>query len=51
MKNEESTHEVADDGEERLEAGQVHYCPEGHSHSLINDTESDLIFFSIVPQQ
>ncbi len=39
-----------DDGEERIEAGQVHYCPEGHTHSLINDTESDLVFFAVVPQ-
>lgn len=40
------------DGEElRIEAGQVHYCPEGHTHSLINDTENDLVFFAVVPQQ
>lgn len=39
-----------DGGEERIEAGQVHYCPEGHTHSLINDTESDLVFFAVVPQ-
>lgn len=40
-----------DGGELRIEAGQVHYCPEGHEHSLINDTESDLVFFAVVPQQ
>ena len=40
------------DGEElRISAGQVHYCPEGHEHSMINDTESDLVFFAVVPQQ
>lgn len=40
------------DGEEmRIEKGQVHYCPEGHSHSMINDTEEDLVFFAVVPQQ
>ncbi len=40
------------DGKEmRIEAGQVHYCPEGHEHSLINDTEDDLVFFAVVPGQ
>ncbi len=40
-----------DDGEERVEAGQCHYCPKGHSHSLINDTSEDLIFYAVVPMQ
>lgn len=40
-----------DDGEERLSAGMCHYCPKGHSHSFINDTDADLIFFAVVPQQ
>lgn len=48
----EGSGKVLYDGEElRIEAGQVHYCPEGHEHSLINDTESDLVFFAVVPQQ
>lgn len=43
---------VVYDGEElRIEAGQVHYCPDGHGHSLINDTDRDLVFFAVVPQQ
>ena len=32
-----------------LEAGQCHYCPQGHTHSLINDSEEDLVFFAVVP--
>lgn len=32
-------------------AGQCHYCPKGHAHSLINDSGADLIFFAVVPQQ
>ena len=32
-----------------LETGQCHYCPQGHSHSLINDSEDDLVFFAVVP--
>ena len=41
-----------DDGEERLTVGQVHYCPRGHSHSLINASDSEpLEYFAIVPEQ
>lgn len=40
-----------DGAEMRIEAGQAHYCPEGHEHSLINDTERELVFFAVVPQQ
>lgn len=40
------------DGEKiALQAGDVHYCPEGHSHSLINDSEDILEFSAVVPQQ
>lgn len=40
-----------DDGEEKIAAGQCHYCPKGHSHSLINDSSEDLVFFAVVPEQ
>lgn len=36
---------------EPVEAGVCHYCPKGHSHSLINNSEEDLIFFAVVPNQ
>lgn len=36
---------------EDVKAGTCHYCPKGHSHSLINDSEEDLIFFAVVPVQ
>ena len=39
-----------DDTEEKLTAGSCHYCPMGHSHSLINDSDSDLEFYCVVPQ-
>lgn len=46
----EGTGKVLFDGEiERVEAGLCHYCPKGHSHSLINDSNTDLIFFAVVP--
>lgn len=42
---------LMDDAEERVAAGQLHYCPENHSHSLINDTNEDLVFVAVVPKQ
>ena len=40
-----------DDGEERLTAGDCHYCPRGHSHSLINASDKEpLEYFAIVPE-
>ena len=32
-----------------LKAGDVHYCPEGCEHSLINDSNGNLTFFAVVP--
>ena len=40
-----------DDSTEELEAGMCHYCPKGHSHSLINDSKENLEFFAVVPEQ
>lgn len=38
-----------DGGEERLTAGQCHYCPQGHSHGLINASDSEpLEYFAVV---
>lgn len=34
----------------RLTAGDVHYCPSGHSHSLVNDSDEELEFSAVVPQ-
>ena len=30
--------------------GDVHYCPKGHEHSLINSGNEDLVFFAVVPE-
>lgn len=41
-----------DGGEERLVAGDCHYCPRGHFHSLINASDTEpLEYFAIVPEQ
>lgn len=40
------------DGEyKKVEEGVCHYCPKGHEHSLINDSDEDLVFFAVVPEQ
>ena len=36
---------------EPLAPGSCHYCPKGHEHSLINDSEGDLVFLAVVPEQ
>ena len=42
---------VSDEGTERIEAGQCHYCPKGCAHSLVNDSAEDLVFFAVVAGQ
>jgi quercetin dioxygenase-like cupin family protein len=36
---------------EDVGAGLCHYCPKGHSHSLMNDGSGDMVFFAVVPEQ
>ncbi len=36
---------------ETLDAGDCHYCPKGQSHSLMNQSEEELVFFAVVPEQ
>mgnify|MGYP003530750466 CR=1 FL=1 len=42
---------IVDKNEEKVEAGECHYCPKGHSHSLINNSDADLHFFATVVEQ
>lgn len=43
---------LIDDGERKaVKAGDCLYCPKGHSHSLINDSDSALDFLAVVPNQ
>lgn len=40
------------DGEEMpIHEGQVHYCPKGHGHTIVNDTDDELHLCCVVPQQ
>lgn len=36
---------------EDISKGMCHYCPKGQSHSLINNSDEDLVFLGVVPQQ
>ncbi|MBR2546816.1 MAG: cupin domain-containing protein [Eubacterium sp.] len=36
---------------ETVSAGGCHYCPKGHTHSMINNSEEDIIFFAVIPEQ
>lgn len=40
-----------DDGKETAKAGEVTYCPKGHSHSLINEHDEPLVVFAVVAEQ
>ena len=42
---------TTDGVEEKLTAGDCHYCPKGHRHFLKNDGPEDFVFFAVVPQQ
>lgn len=40
------------DGEEEIvPAGCAHYCPKGHTHTMRNGGEGDLVFYAVVPEQ
>lgn len=38
-----------DDTVEYVCEGECHFCPKGHSHSFINETDEDILFFACVP--
>ena len=40
---------VDDGAEYPIAAGMCHYCPEGHSHSIINTGDEDLALLGILP--
>jgi len=44
-------HVIYDGERMAVRAGDVHYCPKGHSHTLINDSEDVLELSAVVAQQ
>ena len=41
---------IYDGTEEVLKAGSCSYCPEGHTHSLVNTGEAPLHFLGVIPK-
>lgn len=39
-----------DDTEESLLPGDCFYCPQGHSHSFINEGVEDVLFYAVIPE-
>ena len=44
-------HVIFDGEKSPVREGICHYCPEGHTHSLVNDSDADLEFLAVVPRQ
>lgn len=44
-------HVICDGEKSEVKAGLCHYCPKGHSHTLINDSDTDLEFYAVVTAQ
>lgn len=42
---------LEDGTKKEVQAGDCLYCPKGGSHSLVNDSGSDLVFCAVVPLQ
>lgn len=43
---------ILEDGTNKeVQAGDCLYCPKGGSHSLVNDSDEDLVFCAVVPRQ
>lgn len=42
---------LMDGVEEIVKPGQAHHCPKGHTHTLRNGGEDDVVFYAVVPEQ
>lgn len=42
---------IEEDTKKAVQAGDCLYCPKGGSHSLINDSDADLVFCAVIPKQ
>ena len=41
---------LCDGAYEPVSVGTCHYCPKGHSHSLTNASDGDLVYFAVIPE-
>ena len=42
---------IEEDTNKAVQAGDCLYCPKGGSHSLVNDSDADLVFCAVIPKQ
>lgn len=42
---------LEEDVKKAVQEGDCLYCPKGGSHSLVNDSDEDLVFCAVVPRQ
>lgn len=42
---------IMDGKEERISAGDCHYCPQDHIHTLINNSDDIIKIFAVIPEQ
>ena len=42
---------VCDNQEEKVSEGSLHYCKKGSSHTFINNSDKDIEFIAVVPNQ
>lgn len=40
---------IDDDAEYPITAGMCHYCPEGHTHSIVNTGDTELKLLGVLP--
>lgn len=40
---------IYDGGELPVQSGSCHYCPRGHEHSLVNDSDEDMVILAVIP--
>ena len=41
---------ICDGKEEVVKAGDCHYCEKGSTHTFINNSAEDIVFYAVVPQ-
>lgn len=42
---------IIDGKEEKIHAGECHYCPQGHTHTFINNSDDVIKIFAVIPEQ
>lgn len=46
-----AVHMIYDGADEIVVPGQIHYCPKGHTHMMMNDGPEEAVFYAVVPAQ